>query len=98
MCIPPVSPHEDLSCTGADLVFLFDTQVYASLCLATAAEGSFFMCLYVCVRVCVVKNGIHLCTNVYIRTCIKTHGSESRGQEEAGLRDEQVSYLQVAPL
>ena len=32
-------------------------------------------------------------------TCkIKTHGSESRGQEEAGLRDEPVSYLQVAPL
>ena len=30
--------------------------------------------------------------------CIKTHGSESRGQEEAGLRDERVSYLQVAPL
>ena len=30
--------------------------------------------------------------------CIKTHGSESRGQEEAGLRDEPVSYLQVAPL
>ena len=29
---------------------------------------------------------------------IKTHGSESRGQEEAGLRDEPVSYLQVAPL
>ena len=29
---------------------------------------------------------------------IKTHGSESRGQEEAGLHDEQVSYLQVAPL
>ena len=25
---------------------------------------------------------------------IKTHGSESRGQEEAGLRDERVSYLQ----
>ena len=25
---------------------------------------------------------------------IKTHGSESRGQEEAGLRDEPVSYLQ----
>ena len=24
---------------------------------------------------------------------IKTHGSESRGQEEAGLRDERVSYL-----
>ena len=29
---------------------------------------------------------------------IKTHGSESRGQEEAGLRGEPVSYLQVAPL
>ena len=27
-------------------------------------------------------------------TIIKTHGSESRGQEEAGLRDEPVSYLQ----
>ena len=32
----------------------------------------------------------------YLR--IKTHGSESRGQKEAGLRDEPVSYLQVAPL
>ena len=30
--------------------------------------------------------------------CIKTHGSESWGQEEAGLRDEPVSYLQVTPL
>ena len=29
---------------------------------------------------------------------IKTHGSELWGQEEAGLRDEPVSYLQVAPL
>ena len=29
---------------------------------------------------------------------IKTHGSESWGQEEAGLRDERVSYLQVALL
>ena len=30
---------------------------------------------------------------------IKTHDSESRGQEEAGRkRDEQVSYLHVAPL
>ena len=29
---------------------------------------------------------------------IKTHGSESWGQEEAGLHDEPVSYLQVAPL
>ena len=32
------------------------------------------------------------------QTKIKTHGSESRGQEEAGLRDEPVNYLQVAPL
>ena len=29
---------------------------------------------------------------------IKTHNSESQGQEEAGLHDEQVSYLHVAPL
>ena len=29
---------------------------------------------------------------------IKTHDSESRGQEEAAIRDERVSYLQVAPL
>ena len=36
--------------------------------------------------------------HTYIHTYIKTHGSESRGQEEAGLRDEPVSYLQVAPL
>ena len=33
------------------------------------------------------------------RASIKTHNSESRGQEEAGrTRDEQVSYLHVAPL
>ena len=32
-----------------------------------------------------------------IQLLIKTHG-KSRGQEEAGLRDEPVSYLQVAPL
>ena len=35
---------------------------------------------------------------MFICMYIKTHGSESRGQEEAGLRDEPVSYLQVAPL
>ena len=29
---------------------------------------------------------------------IKTHDSESRGQEEAAVRDERVSYLQVALL
>ena len=29
---------------------------------------------------------------------IKTHGSESRGQDEAAVRDERVSYLHIAPL
>ena len=29
---------------------------------------------------------------------IKTHGSELQGQEEAGLRDERVSYLHIALL
>ena len=33
----------------------------------------------------------------YINQYIKTHGSESRGQEEAAVRDERVSYLHVAP-
>ena len=37
-------------------------------------------------------------TNIYLYLYIKTHGSELLGQEEAGLRDEPVSYLQVAPL
>ena len=35
---------------------------------------------------------------IKILCIIKTHGSESQGQEEVGLRDEPVSYLQVAPL
>ena len=43
--------------------------------------------LYACMHVCCM----------YV-PYIKTHGSESRGQEEAGLRDKPVSYLQVAPL
>ena len=30
--------------------------------------------------------------------CIKTHDSESRGQEAGRTRDKQVSYLHVAPL
>ena len=38
-------------------------------------------------------------TQFHTWTDIKTHDSESRGQEEAGrTRDEQVSYLHVAPL
>ena len=43
---------------------------------------------------------VHVCSPSARKTSdmIKTHGSESRGQEEAGLRDERVSYLQVAPL
>ena len=36
--------------------------------------------------------------NIYIYIYIKTHGSESRGQEEAGLHNKPVSYLQVALL
>ena len=36
--------------------------------------------------------------HVFVCKQIKTHGSESQGQEEAGLRNEPVSYLQVAPL
>ena len=34
----------------------------------------------------------------YLQELIKTHDSESQGQEEAAVRDERVSYLQVAPL
>ena len=50
------------------------------------------MCMYVCIYV-----RTYVCIYTYV--CIKTHDSESRGQEEAGrTRDEQVSYLHVAPL
>ena len=34
--------------------------------------------------------------SVYVQ--IKTHGSESQGKEEAGLRDKPVNYLQVTLL
>ena len=37
-------------------------------------------------------------TYIYIYIYIKTHGSESRGQEEAAVCDERVSYLHVALL
>ena len=37
-------------------------------------------------------------TDGFIYMMIKTHGSESRGQEEAAVRDERVSYLHVALL
>ena len=35
---------------------------------------------------------------IVLKHLIKTHDSESRGQEEAGVRDERVSYLHVALL
>ena len=41
---------------------------------------------------------VNLTTNYQYQINIKTHGSESRGQEEAGLCDERVSYLHVALL
>ena len=53
------------------------------------------------IRMCVYVIYTYIYTYVYICVCvcIKTHDSESRGQEEAGrTRDEQVSYLHVAPL
>ena len=40
----------------------------------------------------------HPQVDTYTYNRIKIHDSESRGQEEADLRDEPVSYLQVAPL
>ena len=42
--------------------------------------------------------GNHLPVYKINSTFIKTHGSESRGQEEAAVRDERVSYLHVALL
>ena len=39
---------------------------------------------------------VGLCSRNVIK--IKTHGSESRGQEEAAVRDERVSYLHVVLL
>ena len=43
-------------------------------------------------------NASFLLVDVDLAVYIKTHDSESRGQEEAAVRDERVSYLQVAPL
>ena len=42
-----------------------------------------------------------LCTlhaHIHDSGYIKTHGSELRGQEEAAVRDERVSYLHIALL
>ena len=40
-----------------------------------------------------IHTDIYVYIHIHTYTHIKTHGSESRGQEEAGLRDERVSYL-----
>ena len=46
-----------------------------------------------------MTKALHLVRDVqHFNRLIKTHGSGSRGQEEAGLRDEPVNYLQVALL
>ena len=45
-----------------------------------------------------VKSHPEIVVNRFRGSGIKAHGSESRGQEEAGLCNEPVSYLQVAPL
>ena len=37
-----------------------------------------------------------ICISISTLPVIKTHDSESRGQEEAAVRDERVSYLQAA--
>ena len=52
------------------------------------------LCMVFCIlAISLSKLGFnHLCA------MIKTHGSESRGQEEAAIRDERVSYLHVALL
>ena len=58
------------------------------------------VCMHVRVYVCMhVWVYVHACVGVISAWLyIKIHSSEPRGQEEAGLRDEPVSYLQVAPL
>ena len=53
------------------------------------------MCVYVCVYVFVC---VRECVRNHKIMHIKTHGSESRGQEEAAVRDKRVSYLHVALL
>ena len=60
--------------------------MYACMYLYTSIYIYIVFCMVVSAKI-----------NYYV--CIKTHDSESRGQEEAGrTRDEQVSYLHVAPL
>ena len=50
---------------------------------------------YICVRVYTVHTKLPIHATIIPVTIIKTHSSESRGQ---AVRDERVSYLQVAPL
>ena len=50
------------------------------------------VCVCVCVRACVC-----VYSAIYMRyVSIKTHDSESRGQEEAAVHNDRVSYLHVA--
>ena len=44
-----------------------------------------------------IYNTQELYVNCNTYWIIKTHGSELRGQEEAVVHDERVSYLHVAP-
>ena len=48
-------------------------------------------------KICIM-HGWCLKQNILSLNTIKTHSSESRGQKKHGLRDEPVSYLQVAQL
>ena len=67
----------------------------------TVTYSNFYIvgfCVQVHIRIKTsLRNLVLFICNIFIEY-IKTHGSESRGQEEAGLRDEPVSYLQVALL
>ena len=51
------------------------------------------------IMIIIIINAKYLARSVlYITLKIKTHDSESRGQEEAVICDERVSYLHVALL
>ena len=59
-----------------------------------------YQCKFLCetLDLSPTSDAVNLLTDLPDSEAIKTYGSESRGQEEAGLRDKRVSYLQVAPL
>ena len=74
----------------------FQIKLIARLILKREISGSHTISDQSLLLSTIILNDIY--TYIYIYIYIKTHGSESRGQEEAGLRDEPVSYLQIAPL